>query len=152
MDPDQIEVARVRIGAPPVINAVLDRLGFAGLVASALGEPDGRCVIAPAQVIGVLVGNLAVGRRPLYGLSAWASGYAPGLLGLAPGEAGLLNDDRVGRALDRLFVADRSSLLSALSVATIRRFDIDVSSLVRSSRFSGGPLHVSSCRHPARGL
>jgi hypothetical protein len=108
-------------------------MGFEQLVASALGEPDPRSAIAPARVIGVLVRNLVVGRQPLYGISAWASRYAPALLGLAAGEATLLNDDRVGRALDALFLADRASLLVGLSLRVIRRFGIDVSELHNDS-------------------
>lgn len=133
VDPAQIEVRRVGIGALPVLNALLGRLGFDELVSSFLPEPDPRCVIAPARVIGVLVRNLAVGRRPIYGLSAWAAGHDAGLLGLGEDEAAALNDDRVGRALDKLFVADRASLLTALSVQTIRRFSIDVSELHNDS-------------------
>jgi transposase len=133
VDPENLEVHRIEIGALPVVNAVLDRLGFDHLVSTALGEPDPRSAMAPARVIGVLVRNLAVGRRPLYAMSAWAATYAPELLGLVPGEAALLNDDRVGRALDRLFVADRASLLSALSVATIARFGVEVAELHNDS-------------------
>ena len=133
VDPSQIDVHRVGFGALPVVNEVLGRLGFDELVSSFLPEPDPRSVIAPARVIGVLVRNLAVGRRPLYGLSAWAGGHAPGLLGLAEGEAAALNDDRVGRALDRLFVADRASLLTALSIRTVRRFGIEVGELHNDS-------------------
>jgi len=133
VDVAHIEVQRVGIGALPVLNAVLGRLGFDGLVSSFLPEPDSRCVIAPARVIGVLVRNLAVGRRPIYGLSAWAAGQDPELLGLGEDEAAALNDDRVGRALDKLFVADRASLLTELSVRTIRRFSIEVSELHNDS-------------------
>ncbi|MGH9054772.1 MAG: IS1634 family transposase [Acidimicrobiales bacterium] len=133
LDPDTIEIERVGIGALPVVNGVLHRLGFDELVGQFLAEPDPRCAIAPARVIGVLVRNLAVGRRPLYGLSAWAAGHAPVLFGLGPGEARLLNDDRMGRALDELFAADRASLLTELSIRTIRRFAIEVSELHNDS-------------------
>jgi hypothetical protein len=44
--------------------------------------------------------NLCVAREPLYGPVEWAERFDPGLMGLKPGEAALLNDDRVGRALD----------------------------------------------------
>lgn len=133
VDPSRLEVRRVGIGALPVVNGVLGRLGFDELVCSVLPDPDPRCVIEPARVIGVLVRNLAVGRRPLYGISAWAAGHAARLLGLTPGEAAALNDDRVGRALDALFLADRASLLTALSVRTVRRFGVDVSELHNDS-------------------
>ncbi len=47
--------------------------------------------------------------------------------------ARLLNDDRVGRALDELFSSDRASLLTALSLRAIRRYGIDVSELHNDS-------------------
>jgi transposase len=133
VDPSAIEVRRVVIGALPVVGAVLERLGFDELVAEFLPEPDPRCSLEPARAIGVLVRNLCVGRRPLYGLARWASDHAPGLLGLGEGQAGSLNDDRLGRALDELFVADRASLLTELSLRVIRRCGIDVSELHNDS-------------------
>ena len=85
----------------PVVNAVLGRLGFDRLLSSYLPESDHRCELEPARAIGVLARSLALGRQPLYGLGSWAAGFHPALLGLRPGEAELLNDDRVGRALDQ---------------------------------------------------
>lgn len=133
VEPDTIELRSWSIGALPVVNAVLGRLGFDELVASYLPEPDGRCELAAAPVIGVLVRNLALGRRPLYGLGAWAARYDPALLGLAAHQAASLNDDRVGRALDSLFLADRASLLTALGLRAIRAYGIDCSELHNDS-------------------
>ena len=115
------------------MNAVLDRLGFDSLVSSLLPEPDRRCLIEPAGAISVLVRNLCVGRRPLYGLAHWAAACAPDLLGLGEGQAVGLNDDKVGRALDTLFASDRASLLTELSLRVIRRYRIEVSELHNDS-------------------
>jgi hypothetical protein len=52
---------------------------------------------------------------------------------LAAGEAGLCNDDRIGRTLARLFDADRASLLTRLVVDAVDRFGIDVSQLHNDS-------------------
>jgi hypothetical protein len=112
---------------------VLRRLGFDELVSSHLPEPDPRQTIEAVRALGVLVRNLCVGRQPLYGIAAWAGGMAPGLLGLSGGQAGSLNDDKVGRALDALFLADRASLLVELSLRVIRRYRIDVSELHNDS-------------------
>ena len=133
VDPGKIEVRRVAIGALPVLNAVLGRLGFEELLGDYLPEPDPRCVIAPAKAIGVLVANLCVSRRPLYGLSVWARSYEPSLVGLEATDVVRLNDDRVGRALDQLFAADRASLLTALSLAVIGRFGVEVKELHNDS-------------------
>ncbi|MGH2717574.1 MAG: IS1634 family transposase, partial [Actinomycetota bacterium] len=133
MHPWRIGVHDVAFGALPVVNLVLERLGFDELVAGFLPESDPRCAVEPARVIGVLVRNLAISRQPLYAISAWAQRYEPGLLGLKAGEAARLNDDRVGRGLDQLFAADRASLLTELSIRTIRRYSIDVGELHNDS-------------------
>ena len=133
VDPRRIEVRTEGIGGLPVVNAVLGRLGFDELVSAHLPEPDGRCGLEPAIAIGVLVRNLALGRAPLYGLGAWAAGFDPALLGLFAGEAELVNDDRVGRALDELFLADRASLTTALSLAAIRAYRVSVEELHNDS-------------------
>ncbi len=67
-----------------------------------------------------------------------STGYRPGgynaaLLGLEDHEARILNDDKVGWALDQLFAADRASLLTALSLSVIRRFGIEVNELHNDS-------------------
>ena len=112
----------------PAVNAVLGRLGFARIVAAALPRPDPRCALAPATVAGVLVRNLACGRQPLYGLADWAAGYEPAQLGLLPGQAALCNDDRAGRALDLLFEADRASMMTALTLAAVREYQVSAAS------------------------
>ena len=58
----------------------------------------------------MLLRNLLISREPIYGVGEWAARYAPDLLGLTDAESAL-NDDRVGRALDRLFAADVPALV-----------------------------------------
>ena len=124
---------RELVGAMPAVNAVLGGLGFARIVAAALPRPDPRCALAPATVAGVLVRNLARGRQPLYGLADWAAGYAPAQLGLLPGQAALCNDDRAGRALDLLFEADRASMMTALTLAAVREYQVSAGELHNDS-------------------
>lgn len=80
-----------------------------------------------------MVRNLVLGRRPVYALGEWAAAFETDLLGLAAGEVELLNDDRVGRCLGRLFDAYRASLLTALVLGAIERFGIGVSQLPNDS-------------------
>src|SRR5450759_4791713 len=52
-------------------------------------------------------------------------GFAPELYGLSADEMQHLSDDRIGRALDQLFDADRSALLTAVVVAAVaERFGV----------------------------
>lgn len=136
-DPQQpagpFELQSSKLGALPVIDDFMRRMGLDRVLGSHLPVGDARTTLPVATVIGVLVRNLCVEREPLYGLAGWAGAFESGLLGLAPGEHELLNDDRVGRALDALFDSDRASLLTELVLHAIREFDIDCSQLHNDS-------------------
>jgi transposase len=130
---DLFELESTTLGALPVIDRFLARMDLPGTLARHLPAGDPRTTLAAASVVGVLVRNLCVEREPLYGLAGWASAFEPGLLGLRAGESGLLNDDRVGRALDQLFDADRGSLLCRLVLHAIREFNVDCGQLHNDS-------------------
>lgn len=119
------ELASDLLGPLPVVNRFLHQLGIDDALADHLGSADARWRVSPAKALGVVVRNLIVDHRPLYGLGEWAAPHLPAALGLSAEEVGGLNDDRVGRALDALFDADRGSLLSAIVLRAIHRFDID---------------------------
>src|SRR5262245_39960973 len=117
----------------PVVNAVLDRLGFDAIVSAGLPAPGRARGVAAAAVVGVLVRNLALGREPLYGLAEWAGRFDEALLGLRAGPAARLNDDRAGRALDELYAADRATMITALSVAAVTGFGVCAAELHNDS-------------------
>jgi transposase len=133
-DPGRFELDTALLGPLPVVNAFCERLGLAGLLEAFVPHDDARLKLASATAIGVVVRNLVLGRQPVYALGRWAAPLDPGPLGLGSDEeAGLLNDDRVGRALARLFDADRASLLTRLVLDAIERFGIDCSQLHNDS-------------------
>jgi len=74
----------------------------------------------------VVVASIVVSHRPLYSLAEWVRTYDPGLLGLESSQAAALNDDRVGRMLDRLFDADRVSLVTETVLKVIEEFEIEL--------------------------
>jgi len=121
------------LGALPIINAFCDRLGLDRLLETFVGHDDVRLKLAPSTALGVVVRNLLISRRPIYALGEWAEMFDPGLLGLSGDDVELLNDDRVGRSLSRLFDADRASLLTRVVLDAITHFDIDVSQLHNDS-------------------
>ena len=121
------------LGGVPIVNHILDRLGLPRLLDDALDEVDGRTKLAPAAAIRLVITNLVLGREPLYALGEWAARYDPALLGLPEVEVAAVNDDRVGRALDALFDADRASLLTTVMLAAISEFGIDTARLHNDS-------------------
>jgi transposase len=128
------------LGALPLLQHVLDRLGLDALLEQCVPHVDRRCRIRPATALGILLRNLLLGRRPIYGLQEWAQPFLPSLLGLKSDQVDGLNDDRVGRALDRLFTADRASLMTTVVVRAIQAFGIQLDQLHNDSTsitFSG---------------
>lgn len=145
----EFELRTEILGALPIINHFLDRLRVSQLLERHVPLDDRRLRLAPATAIGVVVRNLVTHREPVYALGEWAAPFDPTLLGLAADDAGVLNDDRVGRALLRLFDADRASLLTELVLHAIDRFGIDCSQLHNDSTsvtFSGAYRNATGAR------
>ena len=95
-----------RIAALPILDHFLRRLRLEEFLRDHLPREDRRARVPTATALLVLLKNLLSSREPLYGIGEWAARHAPEPLGLTPGQLPSLNDDRVGRCLDRLFDAD----------------------------------------------
>jgi transposase len=135
-----LHLESTHIAGLPVVNYFFDRLGLDELLGRYVPHSDRRCQLPPAVGLGLMVRNVLLGRAPLYALEEWAAPFEPSLLRLAPEQARLLNDDRVGRTLDHLFDADRASLLTEVVVRAVRVFDIRLEQLHNDSTtvtFSG---------------
>ncbi len=100
---------------------------------SYLPRVDRRCRIAPALGISLLLKNVLLSREPLYGIGEWAARFAPEVLGFADSQLPSLNDDRMGRCLDRLFQSDIASLVLALVAHVIQEFEVDLDELHNDS-------------------
>lgn len=72
----------------------------------------------------MLLRSLMVEREPIYRQSETVQGFAPGLFGLAAADMAHLGDDRLGRALDKLFDADRAALLTEIVVTVGQQFEV----------------------------
>ncbi|MCI0484250.1 MAG: IS1634 family transposase [candidate division NC10 bacterium] len=139
-------------GALPLVNEYIGRLQLDDILGGYLPSRDPRQKLPPARAIGLLVRNLVLCRRPLYALGEWAAPREAELLGLTAPQVDLLNDDRIGRALDRLFVADRASLVMDVVVRAVREFKLKLRELHNDSTtitFHG--LYVLADGRPYRG-
>ena len=72
----------------------------------------------------VLLRSLIVEREPIYRQQETVHGFADGMFGLREQEMAHLSDDRLGRALDNLFDADRAALLTDVVLAVAQRFGL----------------------------
>ena len=123
MDPEGLELHTKTIGPLPVINHFMERLHLEEIIGSRLQSAHDAGTV---QCIGILIRNVLVSREPLYGIGEWVEEYPQALLGTSGDDAMHINDDRIGRSLERLFDADRSSLMTEIVVSAVREFDLSM--------------------------
>jgi transposase len=122
-----------RIAALPILERVLRRLRLEEILRESLPREDQRSRIPTATGLLILVKNLLLSREPLYGVGEWAARHVPELLALTPAQLPALNDDRVGRCLDRLFDADVPTLTLAVATHAVREFAVALDELHNDS-------------------
>jgi transposase len=122
-----------RMGALPILDRFLERLRLEEFVRDRLPPEDPRTKIASATGILLLLKNLLVSREPLYGVGEWAARFVPEWLGLGDDDLVHLNDDRVGRCLDRLFDSDIASLTLSVMTHAVREFKVELDELHNDS-------------------
>ena len=121
------------VGCLPILNRLLERMKLEQFLCKHL-KPDGsRTRLSTPRALLVLVRNLLLSREPIYGIGEWAAHYAPDLLGLDLLELAALNDDRLGRALDKLFESGESHLVMDLVRWVIQGFDLSLDELHNDS-------------------
>jgi hypothetical protein len=136
LDPPPVGTRR-HVGPLLLVAHYLDRLGLVKVIDTA-APMRGRAMLTHGEVIAALVANRLCGPAPLYDVAGWASSAALAELFGVP--AGLLNDDRLGRALEALApVAERVRGELALAAASACRVDLSRLHLdLTAVRFTGG--------------
>lgn len=127
------KLLRKRIGEIPLLQSIAQRLGFEELLMRYI-KPHGNEKIAAAETLLLLAFNIASGRQPLYELEQWSTQLDGRLLGRdSELPAALFNDDRYGRALDKLYEVDRASLMTEVVLQLIAATDLDLQQIHNDS-------------------
>jgi transposase len=149
---ESLQLVSKAVGPLPLLNRFLERLKIEHFFGELVPAGDRRQKLVPAVGLGVLLRNILLARRPLYGLSEWARRFEPELVGLPAEASQYFNDDRVGRCLDALFRADRSTLMTEVVVHAVEEFDLQLRELHNDSTtvtFSG--QYAQADGQPAQG-
>jgi transposase len=149
--PEGLQLVSKAVGPLPLLNRFLERLSIEQFFGKRVPAGDRRQRLAPAVGLGVLLRNILLARRPLYGLAEWAGRFEPALLGLTAPQ--YFNDDRVGRCLDALFRSDRATLMTEIVVHAVEEFDLDLDQIHNDSTtitFTG--QYPEADGKPSRGI
>src|SRR5215472_18096895 len=112
-----------RLGPLPLINHFIQRTGLEDVLDRYVPS-DARCVVPYSRALGVLLRSIIVEREPIYRQQETVQVFASGMFGLTAEEMEHLGDDRLGRALDRLFDADRAALITDAVLAVGQVFGL----------------------------
>jgi transposase len=129
-----------RLGPLPIVNHFLKNMGIHNLIEKYVPTDDRRCTLSYAKALGVLLRSIIVEREPIYRQQETVQSFAPIMYGLSSAEATMVGDDRIGRALDRLFDADRAAMLTEAIVTIGKKYAIRFDHLHNDStsiRFCG---------------
>lgn len=133
--PETIEehLQRKRVGEIPLLQHVAQRLRFDELLSTYI-PVHGNEKVAAAETLLLLVFNITSGRQPLYELPQWTTEFDGRLFGRTSElSVSLFNDDRYGRALDKLYAADRASLMTDLVITLVHTLQLDLSQIHNDS-------------------
>jgi transposase len=121
------------VEAVPIINRILQRMRLSDILKQCLPPDDTRTQLPTHRGLLVLVRNVLIAREPVYGVGQWAYSHAPDLFDMWHHEMERLNDDRVGRCLDRLFDALDADLIMTVVRQVIDEFHINLDELHNDS-------------------
>jgi transposase len=122
-----------KVGALPILDRFFHALRLDEALRHRLPREDRRHRVSNTTALLLLARNLLVSRAPLYGVGEWAARHEPALLGLTESQLAALNDDRVGRALDKLFDADIPTLVLDVATHAVRQFAVELDELHNDS-------------------
>ena len=89
--------------------------------------------VSNAQTLCVMIANIIIAKHPLYKIEQWVSKYIDGRTMDTSEESVQYNDDRCGRVLDKLFIADRNTLLTQISAKAIEVHQLELIQLNNDS-------------------
>jgi transposase len=130
---DGVTLRTWTVGSLPVVNRILDEMRLEEILQTHLPADGPRMKIPTSRGLMLLVRNILLSREPVYGLGEWAQRHAPDLIEISSTKMKHLNDDRLGRCLDRLFAGIDRSLIMELVKHVIRHFDLSLDELHNDS-------------------
>jgi len=113
-----------RLGPLPLINHFIHRLSLAPILERCVPVGARPLTISHATILGLLLRSLLIEREPVYRVQQAAADFAPELLGLDTEQFASLRDDRIGRALDRFFEADRAAVITEVVLGLGKHFGV----------------------------
>lgn len=109
MQENKLKLQSLKVGCIPIIDKIIDRMDLHNILNAALKNRD------YSDSLLILLKNILIDRDALYAVKDWA-----GTFNLRLSSGSKINDDRLGRSLDRLFEGDRSTLQTQVVLSMVK--------------------------------
>jgi transposase len=116
------------LGAHPIIEFFIDKLRIREIISSLIKQ-DERLSIPVEKTLCVLIHNILTSPCPMYELSDWIAPLSENALGLNSGDIPLINDHRMGAALDSFYDGKNKEVFFRLALRAIKIFDLKCSNI-----------------------
>ena len=120
------KLKRFNISGIPLIKSVSECLGLKFIFKKYISSYNNE-IVPVIDTLMFLIWNITLGRQPLYELYEWIRDVDPKCHGLDRQQLSSFNDDRFARALDKLYTADRATLMTEIVVKMIKKINLDMS-------------------------
>ena len=112
------------IGAHPIIQFFMDKLKMDEIIGSYVRQ-DKRMKVSVEKTLSIMIHNYLTSPLPMYEIREWLGPLDEEKLGLHPGEASLINDDRVGKSLESFYFGRHKDIFFHLALRAIKLFALD---------------------------
>ena len=116
----------------PLVKYYIEQLEIDKILGIAIPSAQ-QCLVSASQTLCVMIANIIIAKHPLYKIHDWMSKYIDGKTVALSEESAQYNDDRCGRALDKLYKADRNTLLTQISAKAIEVHQLELSQINNDS-------------------
>jgi transposase len=121
-----------------IVAGIVDSIGLVEIINNLLGSEAGEKVSAGHVVKSMILNGLGFVSQPLYMFPKFFEEIAcEHLIGLGV-KPEYLNDDKLGRVLDKLFIKGLDTIFLAASLNTVKKFEISL----KSSHLDSSSIHV----------
>lgn len=121
-----------------IVAGIIDEIGLVEQVNQLVGQQPGE-IVSPGQVVkAIILNGLGFVSAPLYLFSGFFEGKATEHLigeGVRPEH---LNDDRLGRVMDKLYIKGLSQLFTLIALAAARKYGVST----KSSHLDSSSFHL----------
>ena len=126
------KIKKLKIGALPILHTIAERMELKEILYDFI-PVHGNEKIPAVESLLLFIYNIVLGRNPLYNLEDWTESIDFRCMNLEDFSKDKFNDDRFGRALDKLYDADRATLMTRIVTTIFKKFNIDASQIHNDS-------------------